>query len=244
MPNIKLILEYDGSRYYGWQRQPRQPTVQGSLEKALSRIANRRVMVVAAGRTDAGVHAEGQAAHFKTHSRLGPESWMCALNSLLPDDIVVMHAEGVSARFHARYSAIAKTYRYRILNRRNRSAIGRQYVWSVFTPLNTTRMRMAARELTGRHDFSSFQGGSSSSRTSICKMKSLSVVRRGQEVVITIEADRFLQHMIRTIVGTLVEVGRGRRDPSEMKILLKKKDRRLSGPTAPAKGLCLIGVKY
>ncbi|MBI3609913.1 MAG: tRNA pseudouridine(38-40) synthase TruA [Nitrospirae bacterium] len=244
MPNIKLIIEYDGARYHGWQRQPDVPTIQGELEEAVFKITKERLTVVGAGRTDAGVHAEGQAAHFKTKARLTPDAWQRALNSLLPEDIVVLTAQKVPDRFHARYSAVGKTYRYRILNRRYRPAIGRRHVWTVYLPLNMRRMRAAAKTLIGKHDFSSFQGSNHSARTAACTIRRLELVKRKDEVVLTIEADRFLQHMVRTIVGTLVEVGRGRRNPGEMAALLQKKDRRFGGPTAPPQGLCLVKVVY
>lgn len=251
MPNIKLVIEYDGSRYHGWQRQTNVPTIQGEIEKAVATIAKKPSAVTGAGRTDAGVHAEGQAAHFTTRARLRPNDWLRALNSLLPDDIVVRSAQKVPKRFHARFSAVGKIYRYRILNRRISPAIGRQYVWTVFNRLNLTRMKSAAKVLVGRHDFSSFQGSDPSrdrsgktGRTAICTIRRLDLRRKKQEVVITIEADRFLQQMVRAIVGTLVEVGRGRREPGGMKTLLEKKDRRFGGQTAPPQGLCLVKVLY
>ncbi|MBI3995126.1 MAG: tRNA pseudouridine(38-40) synthase TruA [Nitrospirae bacterium] len=251
MPNIKLVIEYDGSRYHGWQRQPNLPTLQGTIEDAAAKIAGEPITVIGAGRTDAGVHAEGQAAHFKTRARLQPREWQSALNSLLPEDIVIRDVRNVPDRFHARYSAIGKIYRYRILNRRHAPAIGRQYIWTVYPALNIRRMRSAARALLGRRDFRSFQGTDKSAdrkekkgRTAICTIRRLVLTREEQTLCITIEADRFLQQMVRTIVGTLVEVGRGRRDPGEMKTLIQKKDRRFSGPTAPPRGLCLVKVLY
>ena len=268
MPNIKLVIEYDGSRYHGWQRQPNVPTVQGAIEKAVAAIAKEPSAVTGAGRTDAGVHAEGQAANFATKARLRPDDWQRALNSLLPEDIVIRSAQEVSSRFHARFSAARKIYRYRILNRRYSPAIGRQYVWTVFSPLNLRRMRSAAKALLGRHDFSSFMSGgpcgeegtgSSDAprapalarakpdarfRSAICTIRRLELVKNHDELIVTIEADRFLQQMVRTIVGTLVEVGRGRRNPGEMASLLQKKDRRFGGPTAPPQGLCLVKVFY
>ncbi|MBI3595936.1 MAG: tRNA pseudouridine(38-40) synthase TruA [Nitrospirae bacterium] len=251
MPNIKLVIEYDGSRYHGWQRQPGLPTVQGALEAAVATIAQQRPTVIGAGRTDAGVHAQGQVANFKINARLTSAAWMRALNSLLPEDIVIVSAQKVSSRFHSRFSAVGKIYRYRILNRRYPPAIGRQYVWTVYSALDIRRMKSAAQVLLGKHDFSSFKGANPSEdrtkgkkRSAVCHLRRLDLVKRYDDLVITIEADRFLQQMVRTIVGTLVEVGRGRRGPREMSILLQKKDRRFSGPTAPAQGLCLVEVKY
>ncbi|HTN44481.1 MAG TPA: tRNA pseudouridine(38-40) synthase TruA [Nitrospiria bacterium] len=251
MPNIKLVIEYDGSRYHGWQRQPNLPTVQGALEAAVDAISQQRPTVIGAGRTDAGVHAQGQVANFKVNARLTSAAWMRALNSLLPEDIVVVGAQKVSSRFHARFSAVGKIYHYRILNRRYPPAIGRQYVWTVYSALDLRRMRSAAKALLGKHDFSSFRGSDSSEvrvrgkkRSAVCRIRRLELARRRDHLVITIEADRFLQQMVRTIVGTLVEVGRGRFSPRDIPLLLQKKDRRFGGPTAPPQGLCLVKVFY
>lgn len=268
MPNFKLVIEYDGSRYHGWQRQPDVPTVQGALETALAAIASQRTQVIGAGRTDAGVHARGQVANFRGTARLTSSAWMRALNSILPEDIVIVRAQQVSSRFHSRFSATGKIYRYRILNRRNPPAIGRQYIWTVYTPLSLRRMRSAAKVFLGRHDFSSFASGEASRkkssgssdvprgptltrdkseasfRTSVCTIRRLDLIKKQDEIIVTIEADRFLQQMVRTIVGTLVEVGKGRFSPTEMSLRLQKKDRRFGGPTAPPQGLCLIQVKY
>ncbi len=268
MPNIQLIIEYDGTRYHGWQRQSNVPTIQGEIEKAIATIAREPLAVIGAGRTDAGVHAEGQAANFKTKSRLHPDDWQRALNSLLPEDIVIRSASKVPNRFHARFSAVGKVYRFRILNRRYAPAIGRQYLWTVFIPLNLGRMKSAAKALLGRHDFSSFMSGgpcgeegtgSSDTprapalarakpdarfRSPICTIRRLELVKNHDDLVITIEADRFLQHMVRTIVGTLVEIGRGRWTQGEMEVVLQRKARRFAGPTAPPQGLCLVKVLY
>jgi tRNA pseudouridine38-40 synthase len=268
MANIKLVIEYDGSRYHGWQRQPNLPTVQGKLEAAVATIAKQRPTVIGAGRTDAGVHARGQVANFKVNTRLTAAAWMRALNSLLPEDIVVVNAQKVSSRFHARFSAVGKIYRYLILNRRFPPAIGRQYVWTAYGALDLRRMKAAAKLLLGKHDFSSFMSGgpcgeegtgSSDApraptlarakpdarfRSTVCTIRRLDLVKKRDEIIVTIEADRFLQRMVRTIVGTLVEVGRGRLSPREMTVLLQKKDRRFGGPTAPPQGLCLIKVYY
>jgi len=251
MPNFQLVLEYDGTRYHGWQRQPKLPTVQGAVEEAVAIVARKRIPVHGAGRTDAGVHAEGQVGHFKTKSRLPPDAWQRALNSLLPEDIVVRSVRVVPDRFHARFSAIGKVYRYRIINRRYAPAIGRQYVWTVYSPLNLRRMRSAASSLIGRHDFSSFQGSDPSRKrsgqkmgTAICRVGRIELRQRRDEIDITIAADRFLQQMIRAIVGTLVEIGRGKRPPGDMKAILQRKDRRVGGPTAPPMGLCLLKVRY
>lgn len=246
MPNIKLTLEYDGTRYHGWQRQPAEATIQGVLEESLKKITGENSTVIGAGRTDAGVHATGQVANFKTRAGLSPSAWRNALNSLLPEDVVIRNAEPVSVRFHARYSATGKIYQYHILNHPHRIAIRRQYQWVVYPPLNLTKMRAALRALCGRHDFSAFQAGPimKPTRSSICTIKRLSLSKTRDEILFTMEADRFLHQMARTIVGTIVEVGRGKRSPKELMEILQSKDRSHAGQTAPPQGLFLIAVHY
>lgn len=248
--NIKLVVEYDGTKFSGWQRQPELRTVQGELEKAIFKISGRKIGVIAAGRTDTGVHALGQVANFKTNSRLSPLEWIRALNHYLPNDLVVHSARKVSDRFHARYSATEKTYTYKVLNRRIPAAIGRAFLWEVYPSLNIRAMKAGARLITGRHDFSSFQvdrtgkikkGGSG---VSICTLKEVRISSKGDLVTFTITGNRFLQHMVRSIVGTLLEVGRGKIKPATISEILIKKDRRFAGPTVPARGLCLEKVKF
>ena len=246
MPNIKLILEYDGGNYYGWQRQSSLPSIQGTIEKTIHRISGEKTTVIGAGRTDAGVHALGQTANFKTRSRLRAEEWKRALNSLLPDDITAQEVKIVPDKFHARFDAKGKVYRYRIFNSRVRSALGRQYQFTVYPPLKISRMKTASLLLRGKHDFSAFQSGSIKDhpRSAICTIKRLIITRKEDAVWLTIEADRFLHQMIRNMIGTLLEVGKGKRSPAEIKKILASKDRSRSGPTAPAKGLYLMTVKY
>jgi tRNA pseudouridine38-40 synthase len=246
MPNIKLTLEYNGTQYYGWQRQRDRPTLQGSLEKKINQLTGEWVKVIGAGRTDAGVHAFGQVANFKSNSTLSKRAWQRALNRLLPKDIVIRKVEEADKGFHARYDAREKVYRYFILNRSYRTAIERQYRWVVYPKLDVGRMRKAARPLRGRHDFSSFRSGTITGKTSssICTVKKISVDRKRDEIILTIVADRFLQQMVRTIVGTLIEVGRGKRNPDEVARILQSKDRRQAGQTAPPLGLFLMKVKY
>ena len=244
MPNIKLVLEYDGTAYHGWQRQTRSATIQGIVEEKICIILKDKVNLIGAGRTDAGVHAKGQVANFRTTTRLKPTAWQRALNSLLPADIVVREAKQVSEKFHARFSAKGKIYQYRILNRSYRSALDRLSVWHLSYGLNLSAMKQAAKSLIGRHDFSAFQGSQGEAKTGQCNLKRLMIKRSGDLITITIEADRFLQHMARTIVGTLVEVGRGKSTAQKIKQILQSRDRRLAGPTAPPHGLCLLEVKY
>ena len=244
MPNIKLVLEYDGTAYHGWQRQTTAQTVQGIIEAKIRLITKKKVNLIGAGRTDAGVHAKGQAANFRTTAKLKPNAWQRALNSLLPSDIAVKEAMQVSENFHARFSAKKKIYQYRILYRPYRSALERLSVWHFPHSLNLAAMKRAAQALIGRHDFTAFKGSGGETNTDRCHLKRLTLRRSGDLITITIEADRFLQHMVRNIVGTIVEVGRGKKKAHEMKQILLSRDRRQAGPTAPPQGLCLIEVKY
>lgn len=244
MPTFKLVIEYDGTGYAGWQRQPDQPTVQAALEDVLQRITQTRVPVTGAGRTDAGVHALGQVASFRCDKTLSIHEWLRALNGLLPPDISIRSIQPVADEFHARYSARHKQYEYRILARPERSALGRTRAWHIRDPLDLDAMQEAARLLVGRHDFSSFQGHPTDTDNPVCDVMHLDL-RRDQELIrVEVQADRFLKQMVRAIVGTLVEVGHGKRDARTMKDILDARDRRSAGLTAPPHGLYLIRVDY
>lgn len=244
MRTLKLVLEYDGSNYCGWQVQEHEPTVQGVLEQALAKILGQRVRVQGAGRTDAKVHALGQVASVGTASTLPTETLRSALNSVLPRDVVVHQVQEVPPDFHARYSAEGKTYTYRILNRSVRSPLRLRYVWHVARPLDIERMTEAMGALVGRHDFSSFRAAGSEVQSSVRTITALSLDRQEDEIVLRCSANGFLRHMVRNIVGTLVEVGSGRRAPQDMKRILAARDRRLAGVTAPPQGLYLVKVQY
>jgi tRNA pseudouridine38-40 synthase len=244
VPTFKLIVEYDGTAYAGWQRQPNQPTVQAALEDLLQRITHTHVPVTGAGRTDAGVHALGQVASFRSDKTLSVKEWLRALNGLLPPDISVRSVESVSDDFHARYSARRKQYEYRILNRAERSALDRNRAWHVRERLDLDAMRDAARLLVGRHDFSSFQGHPTDTENPVCDLTTLNLLQEHTLIRIEVQADRFLKHMVRAIAGTLVEVGQGKRQPQAMKDILDARDRRSAGITAPAHGLYLLHVEY
>jgi tRNA pseudouridine38-40 synthase len=245
MATFKLTLEYDGTAYAGWQRQADQPTVQAALEAAIQQITQTRVPVIGAGRTDAGVHALGQVASFRSEKPFSCNEWERALNGLLPDDISVLSVETVSDDFHARYSAKQKLYTYRILNRRERSALDRVRAWHIRTPLDLPSMQQAALLLTGRHDFTSFEGSPTDNENPLCDLRRLEIqpVPEGS-LTIDVLADRFLKQMVRAIVGTLVEVGQGKRPAASVKDILEARDRRLAGYTAPAHGLYLVRVDY
>ncbi len=245
MRTIKLVIEYDGSNYLGWQIQPNGQTIQGVIQDRLKRLTGESLQLIGSGRTDAGVHALGQVAHFKTESRMDANTFQRALNSLLPEDIVIRRAEEVEADFHARRSAKSKVYEYRILNRATPPAVDRQYVWHVPQKLNLDEMKKATHSLVGEHDFSAFRSVGSSTRSSVRNILRADW-KRGKEGLLRfeIEASGFLKQMVRAIVGTLVEVGRGKIDAEGFREILESKDRRKAGPTAPAQGLFLKEVKY
>jgi tRNA pseudouridine38-40 synthase len=244
MAIIKLILEYDGTYYHGWQKQPYLTTVQGTVEKALFRLTQNQIGIYGAGRTDAGVHALGQVAHFSPPVPFEREAWIRGLNALLPQDIVVHVAEAVSDSFHARFSAKGKTYTYFIHNAQRRSPFQRQTAWHLNYPLDLKKMRSAAKRLLGEHDFTSFCAAASEGESRRVDVREIRIEKKGEEIEVTIKAPRFLQYMVRNIVGFLVEVGKGRRLAAEVPLILKEKDRRKAGPTAPAHGLFLVNVEY
>jgi tRNA pseudouridine38-40 synthase len=245
MPTFKLTIEYDGTAYCGWQRQMGNPTIQETIEGALAVMVNHPVTLIGAGRTDAGVHALGQVAHFKTDTRLSPEVFLKGLNSLLPDDIVIRTCQLAADGFHARYDARGKRYRYRILNRDLPAAIGRHYCWHVRRRLDLAAIRQAAAALRGTHDFKSFEGAGSP-RTSTVRTVFRCEWIQGEEDLLELEisGDGFLRHMVRNIAGTLVEIGLGRRPADDMPAILAARDRHRAGITAPARGLFLVEVNY
>jgi tRNA pseudouridine38-40 synthase len=245
MRNIKLLIEYDGTNYQGWQVQPKGPTIQGILEEKIGLLTGESVQLFGSGRTDSGVHALGQVAHFKTQSRMDIRTIQRALNSLLPPDIVIQKVEEVDEGFHARKHSKSKVYEYRILNRNLRSAFQRDYVWNIPQKLDLEAMREATRFLIGEHDFSSFRSTGSPTRTTIRRVIQAEWKKgRGGLICFEIEANGFLKQMVRAIVGTLVEVGKGRIGSEAFRKILDSKDRKKAGPTAPAHGLFLKEVKY
>ncbi len=243
--NIKLVLEYDGSPFFGFQRQKDKPTVQGSVEKALSTLFNRPLKIgAAAGRTDAGVHAKAQILHFKTDSNLPLGKIQTALNALLPEEIAVKRAQEMPLDFHARYGARSKTYEYVILNSRVRSPLLNGKVYQYPHSLDLAGMRKAGRMLLGRQNFKVFHASGSGRKSSIRSIRRFRIEKEGDQIRFIVEADGFLYHMVRSIVGTLLEVGRGRLSPKDFAGVLKKRDRSLAGITVPARGLTLVSVKY
>jgi tRNA pseudouridine38-40 synthase len=245
MRNIKIVLEYEGTSYHGWQRQKNGVSIQQTLEEKAAIITGEGIKVIGSGRTDAGVHAIGQVANFRTTSSLESRKLKDGINSLLPRDIVIRSLVDVDASFHARKNAISKIYVYQICNRPVRPAINRNFVWAVYKPLDIDGMRQAAGMLKGRHDFTSF----STVHTDVEEFTRTIMdtrIETGNDGMIRVyvEADGFLRYMVRTIVGTLVEMGNGKRNPSEMVAIIDAKDRKRAGMTAPAQGLFLKEVKY
>lgn len=242
---IALGIEYDGSNFRGWQIQPAGVrTVQGCVEKALSRVAAHTVDTVCAGRTDAGVHGIEQVVHFDTSAQRSLRSWLLGVNANLPGDISLLWAQPVTGTFHARFSALSRRYRYIILNRPYRSALQRHRATWQRDPLDHERMAKAASHLLGEHDFTSFRATGCQAKSPIRTVYSLMVKRQGDYVAIEIEANGFLHHMVRNVAGVLMAVGRGQQSTCWPRDLLHIRDRALGGVTAPAEGLYLVQVRY
>ncbi|UKY37750.1 tRNA pseudouridine(38-40) synthase TruA [Pantoea dispersa] len=241
---LALGIEYDGSRYYGWQRQNEVRSVQEKLEKALAKVANHPVSVFCAGRTDAGVHGTGQVVHFETTSSRADSAWTLGVNANLPDDIAVCWVKAVPESFHARFSATARRYRYVIYNQRLRPAILGNGITHFYHPLDAEKMHRAAQALLGENDFTSFRAVQCQSRTPWRNVMHLNVTRLGPYVIVDIKANAFVHHMVRNIVGSLLEIGCGNQPETWMATLLAAKDRTLAAATAKAEGLYLVAVDY
>lgn len=245
MPNYKIVVQYDGTKYKGWQGQHTTDlTIQGKIETVLSTLALEPVKLTGSGRTDAGVHALGQVANFKLQKEMTCESILKYLNEYLPEDIGIISIENVPERFHSRYHAVSKTYCYRIHNSAIPNVFERKYAYNYQTPLNVERMRQGAQYLLGTHDFCSFCGNKKMKKSTIRTISEIRIEKLAQEIRIYYTGDGFLQNMVRIITGTLIEIGDGRRSPEEMKEILEAKDRGRAGYTAPACGLALMEVRY
>ncbi len=244
MPRIAVGIEYDGSAYAGWQTQASAPSVQSVVAAAIGRVADHAVAVTSAGRTDAGVHALGQVAHFDTEAVRSARAWALGTNTNLPNDVAVLWAHEVPEEFHARYSAVARTYRYVILNRPVRPALTRQRVCWIHGPLDAARMQQAAQHLIGEHDFSAFRAAECQSRTPMRCVERILVTRSGEHLTIDVTANAFLHHMVRNIAGVLIEVGTGEAEPDWARAVLASRDRSVAAVTAPAGGLYLMHVAY
>jgi tRNA pseudouridine38-40 synthase len=246
LPKFRLTLEYDGAAFAGWQVQGGGlRTVQGVLEATLARIVGHPCRIAGASRTDSGVHAEGQVASVVLETALGAEALLRAANGVLPRDVAVVAAAEVGEGFHARHSARAKLYRYGIWNGASPSPLRAARTHRVFTPLDLPAMRTAALALVGSHDFRAFQAAGSAPGPTLRTLRRLAIEGEPRaEVRLVFEGNGFLRHMVRILVGTLVEIGIGRRDPAGIPALLASRDRAQAGPTAPARGLCLVRVDY
>ncbi len=244
MSTIKLTIEYDGTAYAGWQRQPNHPTIQAVLEEALFKITQQRITTVASGRTDSGVHAFGQVVSFQSDKSLEDSQWRPALHRYLPRDITVISSEQAPDDFHARFSAKGKIYEYRVSNQPSRPALNRYRVWHLPHPLDNEAMQQAIPDLCGTHDFTSFRGQRSQTRNPVCTISHLSFRSEIPSLTFRIEGDRFLKHMVRNIVGTLIEVGQHKRHPNSLQGVLLAKDRQAAGRTAPPHGLYLTQVLF
>ena len=244
MRNIKLTLAYDGAAYAGFQRQAGLATIQAALEGCLENLTRERTRVIAAGRTDAGVHALGQAVNFRTLARMPTASFVPALNSLLPRDIAVLATVEVPADFHARFWAKSKTYTYRLWRLPVRPVFERGRVYHFSRPLDLSAITDATRLLTGKHDFACFCSAGSSVKTSVRTVFQAGWVEQGEILAFTVTADGFLYKMVRNMAGTLLQVGLGKRPPAWVEELLAGKDRKAAGPSVPAGGLWLVRVEY
>jgi tRNA pseudouridine38-40 synthase len=241
---IAAVVEYDGSRFNGWQSQERLPTVQQSVERALSHVANEPIRVVVAGRTDTGVHALAQVIHFDTNAHRSNYSWLRGTNSNLPREVALLWVGEVDPTFHARFSATGRHYHYSVLNRTVRPTYLAGRVTHEYSEVDVERMRAAARHLIGAHDFTSFRSIQCEAKSPVRELRSLEVERRGELIVLHAYANAFLHHMVRNLAGVLLTIGAGERDPNWAREVLQARDRRCGGVTAPPDGLYLSAVEY
>lgn len=244
MRNIKLILEYDGSNYCGWQRQKNAISVQQKLEEIIGKLIKEDIELIGCSRTDSGVHAKAYVANFFTNATIPGDKFKYAINNKLPEDIVIINSEEVSEDFHARYSCKGKTYSYTILNRENPCAINRKYLYHVKRNLDVDKMIEASKFFIGTHDFSAFKSPGSSVKTSVRTVTELNIYKSDDRIKLFISADGFLYNMVRIIVGTLLRVGTGKINPEDIEKIIYLKDRKSAGKVVPASGLCLEKVFY
>ena len=244
MRNIKLTIEYDGKDFNGWQKQPNKPNIQGEIERAIYNITKEEVDLIGSGRTDAGVHALGQVANFKTNSNIPIEKLALAINSQLKNSIIIKKAEEVDERFHSRYNAKHKTYRYIINNSPCGTAIYRNLEYCFPIKLDVAKMQEAAKYFKGEHDFKAFKSSGTSAKNSVRTIYNASVKQEGEKIIIELTGNGFLYNMVRIISGTLLDVGLQKIKPEEIKNIIEEKDRKKAGKTLPAHGLYLVEVKY
>lgn len=241
---IALGIEYDGTGYNGWQRQRTGTGVQQRVEEALTKVANHKVEITCAGRTDSGVHATAQVVHFDTNAERSSRGWILGINSNLPDDISICWAQQVSDDFHARFSAVSRRYQYQILNRLIRPALQRHRAWWIYERLDASRMHEAAQRLRGEHDFSAFRAAGCQASRPVREIRDIAVRREGDRITLEITANAFLQHMVRNIIGTLAAIGTGEEPVEWIDEVLASRDRKHGGIAAPPHGLTFIGVDY
>ena len=244
MRNIKLIIEYDGKKFGGWQKQPNKLNIQGEIEKAIEEITGEAVELHASGRTDAGVHSLGQTANFKTNSKIDISKMAIAINSKLKQSIRIIKAEEVDEKFHARYSCKGKKYRYVINNSKYGSAIYRDLEYHIPIKLNVEDMKKAIKYFEGEHDFKGFKASGTSSKSSVRTIYKAEVIEDGERIIIELEGNGFLYNMVRIISGTIVDVGLGKIKPEEIPEIIESKDRTKAGKTLPPQGLYLVEVYY
>lgn len=243
--NYKLKISYDGTRYYGWEHQPDRETIQGKIETVLARMVDKDMVdVIGAGRTDAGVHARAMIANVHLDTGMSPEEIRDYANRYLPDDIAILEVREAADRFHARYKAVGKTYQYTCFDGPVKPVFDRKYYTSLDQELDVEAMQEAAHFLEGKHDYKSFCGNSRMKKSTIRIVDTITVRRRKGYVYLTFHGTGFLQNMVRIMAGTLIEVGLGRIRPEEVEEILEACNRKVAGPTAPAKGLCLLKVDY
>ena len=246
MKNYKLVIAYEGSRYYGWEHQPDKDTVQGKLETVLMRMCESQTVpeVIGAGRTDAGVHAKAMVASVRLDTRMSCEEIKAYMNRYLPDDIGVVEVREASERFHARYKAVGKTYSYTCYVGEGKPVFNRRFVTKLDFMPDVERMQKAAVYLQGEHDFKSFCSNPKMKKSTVRNVDMITIKRSKNQIYFTFHGTGFLQHMVRILVGTLLEVGAGRMEPEDMIRILDARDRKAAGPTAPAQGLCMEKVDY
>lgn len=243
--NYKLKISYDGSRYFGWEHQPDRETIQGKIETVLARMVDKDMVdVIGAGRTDAGVHARAMIANVQLDTQMSPEEIRDYANRYLPDDIAILEVREAADRFHARYKAVGKTYQYTCFDGPVKPVFDRKYYTPMDQELDVEAMQEAAHFLEGKHDYKSFCGNSRMKKSTVRIVDTITVRRRKGYVYLTFHGTGFLQNMVRIMSGTLIEVGLGRKSPEEVGEILEACDRKVAGPTAPAKGLCLLKVDY
>lgn len=244
MRNIKITIEYNGANYSGWQKQKLEKTIQGCIEAAIKKLTGEEADVIGSSRTDAGVHARGMVANFKTNSRIPGDKFSDAINTKLPADIAIIKSEEVEEEFHARYCSLGKTYSYTIINRREKVALERNYVHHAHETLDINKMKEACQYFIGKHDFKAFKTEGSSVKTSVRTIKELYIVNEGEKIKVFITADGFLYNMVRIIVGTLIRVGNGKKTPLDIVDIIANGDRSKAGPCVSPNGLILEKVYY